>query len=500
MTMPSAPIAPRRAGIFAAVCALAAMLMLSGCMTTNPATGESQFTPFMSPDQEKQVGASEHPKILEQFGGPYEDPALSGYIAAIGGRVAANSELPATNFTITVLDTPTVNAFALPGGYVYITRGLLALANSEAEVAGVLAHEVGHVTARHTAQRYNRAIGGNLAATAVGILTGSNAAAQLTQLGAQGYLASFSRDQEYQADSLGIRYMARAGYAPIGQAQLLQSLGNYDALQRRLNDRKDRGNDFFATHPQTPDRVRRAVAIANKSGAPPNAPFRREAFLKQINGMIFGDSPEEGIIRGREFLHPILRFSFQVPDGYRLVNSPTAVYARGPGDAVIVFDQESDKTEAARARDMASYLANRWGRKIDVRGIERIEINGLPAATGYARVNTRSGAMDARLVAIRFEERRIFRFLFMTPPKRTAALAEGLKRTTYSFRKLNQKQADAIKPLRIRVVTVGSGDTRQSMARRMIVDKDPQAWFDTLNALGQNDRLRVGQKVKIISE
>ena len=181
-----------------------ALVALAAC-TTNPATGRNSFTGFMSPQQELQIGAEEHPKILATFGGAYDDAGIAAYVDEVGQRLARNSDLPELKLTFTVLDSSIVNAFALPGGYVYVSRGLLALARNEAELAGVLAHEIGHVTARHSAQRYSQTIIAGLGANVLGAVVGAPAG-QLAQLGAATYLSAYSRDQEFEADTLGVRY------------------------------------------------------------------------------------------------------------------------------------------------------------------------------------------------------------------------------------------------------------------------------------------------------
>ena len=235
--------------------------------TPNPATGQQDFTLFMSESEESRIGAQEHSKIIDRYGGVYDDLEIGAYVAEIGGRLAANSERANASFTFTVLNTPDVNAFALPGGYVYVTRGLIALANSEAELAGVVAHEIGHVIARHTAQRYSRAAATQIGATLLGALVGSREVGDLLQVGGQLYLLSFSRSQEFEADTLGIRYLNRTGYDPVAEAQFLQNLGREKDLQNRLakRDARDRQSDFLATHPNTPERVQRAIAAATFS-------------------------------------------------------------------------------------------------------------------------------------------------------------------------------------------------------------------------------------------
>ena len=208
----------------------------AGC-AVNPATGDQQVM-LMSADQERRIGAEEHPKILKEFGGAYEDPKLSGYIAAIGGRLAAASELPDMRVTITVLNSPIVNAMALPGGYVYVTRGLLALAQNEAEVAGVIGHEIGHVVARHTAARLSRAqvaqfglIGLAVLGSATGLPAGTG---RLASTLASLHLQGFSREQEFEADTLGIRYMSRVGYDPEAMATFLSVVFTYSQLPQKI--------------------------------------------------------------------------------------------------------------------------------------------------------------------------------------------------------------------------------------------------------------------------
>ncbi|MEX1147898.1 MAG: M48 family metalloprotease, partial [Sphingomonadales bacterium] len=245
-------------GRFAAALILSATL--AACQTVNPATGKRDFTPFMSPSDEIQIGEQEHPNVTGQFGGVYDNPDVAGYVAAVGGRLAANSEMPELEFTFTVLNSPIVNAFALPGGYIYVTRGILSLFNSEAELASVLGHEIGHVTARHTARRYNQSMFAGLLGAGIGIALQNQAASELFSYGSQLYLLGFSRDQEYESDMLGVRYMNRAGYDPYASADMLRALQAQDALEARLSQAEGRSRppELLSTHPNTENRVERA--------------------------------------------------------------------------------------------------------------------------------------------------------------------------------------------------------------------------------------------------
>ncbi len=477
------------------VALLIAAALGSGC-STNPATGQQQFT-VIGPEQEAALGRDEHPKILEEFGGVYEeDTELNAYVAGIGARLRAVSEFNDQPFTFTVLDSDAVNAFALPGGYVYVTRGLVALANSEAELAGVIAHEIGHVTARHTAQRVTTGLFANLGAAVLGAALGNQAIADLAQVGAAVYVQSYSRDQEFEADQLGIRYLTRASYDPHAMASFLASLEADNRLESKLAGREGREAEasLFSSHPRTPDRIKRAADAAEAKLVA--QPFVGEAeYLARIDGMLFGDSPEEGFVRGRVFAHPRLGFRFEVPEGFRLRNTSRAVAALSRDGAVIQFDGEKVSANVSMTRYLSDWLA-----ESPVERIESITVNGLAAVTAVTKGRTDSGPVDVRAVAIRFSADQVYRFLFATPVRTTAALAEALRRTTYSFRALTAAEAAALRPRRVRLVRVGAGDTAESIARLMAYDDLPLDRFLALNGLAPGQPLEPGRPVKVVVE
>ena len=236
-------------------------ILISGC-TTNPATGKREFTPLLPQSSEKEIGAQEHRNVVNQFGGEYNNVKLKNYVQKITNRITKVTELPSDYYTVTLLNSPVVNAFALPGGYLYVTRGLATLANTEAELAGVLGHESGHVTGRHAAGRMNVNAVAGIGAMLAGILTGSQEVAQLAQLGGQGIMASYSRSDEYEADELGVRYLSKAGYHPFAQADFLYSLQLYSHYESEISGKKHSAPSLLATHPDTKDRVKRAAELA----------------------------------------------------------------------------------------------------------------------------------------------------------------------------------------------------------------------------------------------
>ena len=467
-----------------------------GACSTNPATGDQSFTAFMSPEDEKRIGAEQHPQILKEFGGAYEDPELGAYVATIGARMAAVSDRPDIKYTFTILDSPVVNAFALPGGYVYVSRGLLALADNEAELAGVLGHEIGHVTARHSAERYSRSVVVNLGAGLLGAVTGQRALSDLANLGGGLYLKSYSRENEFEADSLGLRYMSQAGYEPSAVADFLASLGAQTELEARLRGAQSNDNGFnlLATHPRTVDRVREAQRATGTLG---NGRVERETYLQHIDGMLYGDDPNEGFIRDRTFIHPKLRFRFVAPPGFTLVNASDRVEGRKGNEMGMIFDG----VRASSGMSMAQYLSSgTWTKNLPLEGVQSFNVNGMDAATATATVQSQSGVVAYRLIAIRASSDDIYRFVFLGSPNALSANQEELRRTSYSFEMLSPSEAAAYKPLRVQVVRVNAGDTIDSLAARMPEGPEKRARFQVLNGLDSNAELQPGMLVKIVTD
>ena len=475
---------------------LASLALLLAACSVNPATGERSFTAFMSPADELRVGREQHPKILKEFGGADSHARSAAYVNAIGQQLARHSDLPNLNYTFTVLDSNVINAFALPGGYVYISRGLLALANTEAEVAGVLAHEIGHVTARHSAQRYSSSVVAGLGTALLGVVAGGGVA-QLGQQGAAVYLQGYSRDQEFEADTLGVRYLARAGYETGSMASFLASLKAYSELEAKTSGLPDPASRYniMSTHPRTGDRVTAAIKAAQTVSAA-NPRVGNNDHLNAIDGIVFGDSESQGFVRGRVFAHKVLGFQFEVPEGFHLTNGTRQVVARGPNESIILFNAD---TNPYRGR-MASYLTDVWAPSGNLSGVEAINVNGMDAATGTTRLTQQSGPVDVRLVAIRFGPEQIYRFLFATPPALTQQLSLPLRRTTFSFRRLSESEKTALKPWRVITPTVARGSNVAELVRNFPLPGSKEEWFRVLNGLAPNSQPFPNQRVKLIAD
>jgi predicted Zn-dependent protease len=449
---------------------------------------------------DRTTGAKAHPQILQEFGGVYESKQAA-YVTKVGRRVALQSGLSNAegDFTISLLNSSVNNAFAIPGGYVYVTRQLLALMNSEAELASVLGHEVGHVAARHSKQRQNRALKGNILGSVISVLggvVGGDAGAKLgQQLGgtvAQSYVLGFSRAQEYEADDLGVSYLAKTGYDPFAASSMLASLAAQTSLDTRAQGQKEQAlPSWQRTHPDPASRVTRAADRA-QTFVPSGKERNRDEFLAAIDGMIYGDDPKQGIVDGQNFSHPDLKLSFNAPSGYAMSNGSQAVTIRGSGG-------QAQFSGAAYNGDMNAYVAAIFkavggaNNTLDYGSLSRTNVNGISGATASASANGQSGPVLVTVFVYEFGPSTAYHFLTITPGN-----GNPFGSMFNSMRRLSTQEALAIKPRRISVVTVKSKDTIANLAERMAYRDLQIERFLTLNALSSNATLTPGQKVKLV--
>ena len=460
---------------------------------TLPAAAQPLFG--LSPEEAKRFGREHHPKIVAQYGGAYDDPALVRYVDSIGQLLAAASHAPRIGYTFTVLDTPIVNAFALPGGYVYVTRGLLALAGNEAEVAGVLAHEIAHITARHGSKRQSKGTLAGLGLTILGAATDNSALVKLGRVGAHAVLSAYSRKEEHEADALAVRYLGRAGFEPRAMAGFLLKLKRQSEFEAKLHGRSPRpGLDLFATHPHTDERVERAIASARRT-AVVNPDTARDIYLSKIDGLIYGDAPEQGFVRGRRFIHPIIGFEFEVPAGYRILNGEHSVTALGPGSASMRFDLR----QSERGGSLHRYLHREWATNARLEDFWRFRVNGMDGATAIARIGRRQAAV--RLAVIRFRHDTLARFAFAPAARPGGARDLDQRAVAFSFRRLAKREARTVKPWRIAIREIAAGDTVASLVANHFAPgvSAPRRTFRLLNSLPRGEP-RIGDRVKLIVE
>jgi len=473
---------------------MASEFLMSAC-TVNPATGEKQFTALMPPAQEAAVGAQEHDKVRQTYGDFVTGP-VADYVDRIGQKVAANTERSDVRYQFFVLDSPIVNAFALPGGYIYISRGILSLANSEAELAGVIAHEIAHVTGRHAAERVSQGVLVGLGAAILSVATGSDTVGQIANVGSDLYIRSYSRTQETQADELGVRYLSRAGYDPRAMASFLASLDAQTKLDLALAGKSaNDGFNYFSTHPLTSDRIARAtqVSMAYPAGGIDN----RDVYLAMINGLTYGDSEHQGFVRGDMFYHPGMGFAFSIPAGFNVTNNPTEVIATHPNGSILILDADRDD----QGRDAFMYLTQNWMKgSPSAQGAESITINGMRAATAAFAGMANNRPVTIRVVAIEWRPGQFFRFQMAIPENATKADVEALKRTTYSFHAMTDEERSSIRPLRLKTITATGGDTVQTLSSRMAYAKAQEDRFLVLNGMSKGDAVKPGQVYKIVTQ
>jgi predicted Zn-dependent protease len=482
----------------AAVGVAMAALLLAACTASPPSIAPQvmqQPAPTKPPDDMSPAALREHQRILSAYGGVYNDPRLQAMIEQTVEKLVAASERPDLHYRVTMLNSQSINAFALPNGQLYVTRGLIALANDEAELASVLAHEMGHVIARHAAIREEQAKLADLRSRVFTDVVSDPEEGALALAKSKLALASFSRAQEFEADAIGIGIASRAGYDPYGAVRFLTSMEHNSELKPAQNSAAidPRAADFLSSHPATPERITNAQANARQhpAAAQPGAGHDRDTYLAGINGIVFGEDPSEGFVRGRRFLHPRLGFTFTAPEGFVLDNTAQAVLGvkHGGGQALRL-----DVVRVPSEQTLAGYLTSGWIENIDPATVEDITINGFPGATAAAK----GDQWDFRLYAVRFGSD-VYRFIFASK-HRTPETDHIFRESIGTFRRMSLAEIEEAKPLRLQIVTVGPADTVEKVASRMAVTDRPLDRFRVLNGLEPGERLKSGSEVKIVVE
>jgi predicted Zn-dependent protease len=469
-------------------------LLLAGCSTTGlPEQGATASLPEPAKVAELSPAAQrEHQRILAAYNGTYENPPVEALVNQTVEKLVAASERPDQRYRVTILNSPAVNAFALPSGQLYVTRGLIALANDTSELASVLSHEMAHVSASHAAIREDKARQVALVTRVVNDLLSDSEQGALALAKSKITLASFSRAQEFEADGIGVGIAARAGYDPYGAVRFLTSMGrsaDFKASQAAIDPRAP---DFLSSHPATPERVKNAQTNARQFSAPGGGGDRdRTGYAAAIDGIVFGEDPSEGFVRGRRFLHPKLGFTFVAPENFALDNTAQAVLGvrEGGGQALRL-----DVVRVPSEQTLTDYLNSGWIENIDAKSVEEIGINGFPAATATAK----GDQWGFRLFAVRFGSD-VYRFIFAAK-KMTPELDRAFRDSVGSFRRMSLAESKAATPLRLRIVTVADGDTVERLAARMATTDRAVERFRVLNGLSASDRVRPGDRVKIVTE
>ena len=482
----------RRRAQWLAPVALCAALALSACgdmsrFQTASVSGLGAIKPN-KPAAQTPATEREHERILASYGGSYDDPRLEGLISKTVDRLVAASDRPDLAYKVTILNSGAVNAFALPTGQLYVTRGLVALASDTSELSSVLAHEMAHVLAKHASIREDEA---KKAAVTTRVISEMGNDADMTALAlakTKLTMASFSRSQEFEADGIGVGISSRANFDPFGASRFLSAMERNAALKAPRNVADPRSLDFLSSHPATPERVQNAQANARQYASPESVERDRDTYLSAIDNLVYGEDPSEGFVRGRRFLHPKLGFTFQAPESFFLENTAQAVVGVKDGGSLAM------RFDVARVSDqpLGDYLNSGWMDNVDKASIEDLTINGFPAATATASGET----WQFRIYALRFGTD-VYRFIFAAK-KQTTDSDKSFRDTVNSFRRLTLAEIQAARPLRLKIVTVQPGDTVESLSHRMQGIDRPQERFRILNGLDARASVKPRDRVKIV--
>lgn len=462
--------------------ATATATVLAGC-AVNPATGARQIM-LVSEGQEIQMGRQADGSVVAQYG-LYPDEGLQTYVAGLGATLAGKSERPDLPWTFRVVDDPIINAFALPGGFIYVTRGIMAYFNSEAELVSVLGHEIGHVTARHSAQQMTQQqlaqVG--LVAGAILLPSASDLILGVGGAGLQVLFLKFSRDDETEADLLGLRYMVRGNWDASEMPHVYAMLGRVSAASGG-----DRLPTWLSTHPDPENReqtIKDRIAQMGASGGT----VGRDEYLQRLDGMVFGANPREGFFRDHLFQHPDLRFQLDFPQGWRTINLKTAVAAQSPSEDAIIQLTLADAQSARAAAD--AFLAQQG---VQGTSAQATTVNGLPAARVAFRATTDQGTLRGLATFIEHDGR-VYQLLGFTPEGRWSTYERAFGQTQGSFGVLTDRTALAVQPLRLSIVRLDRAMTIEQFHQRY-PSQAPVETIALINGVQANTTLATGARVK----
>lgn len=473
---------------------LAVLIYVSGC-ATNPVTGGSDFV-LMSETEELTLGARYHQQIIKEMP-VYPDQKLASYVDNIGQRLARESHRPQLAYQFTVLDSTQVNAFALPGGYIYITRGLLAYLNSEAELAAVLGHEIGHVTARHSVRQHSATTAAGMAGILLQATTGISGSQDLFNVVGKAILSGYGREHELESDRLGAQYLARSGYSPDAMLDVIGVLKNQELIENeraREQGREPRAyHGVFASHPENDRRLQEVVGEAGQLKTSAATRVGRAEFLAHIDGLAFGDSENEGVVRNNTFLHRPLDFGLDIPERWRIENLPDQLLIIAPQESAFMqIKVDSDSGEHSPRR----YLAEKGVRNL--RSAVSLDIKGLPAYTGETAVVTDKGERQARVAALRDGKQT---FLFTGVSRNDQHFNQHDKvflEILHSYHKLDSREQELAKGLRLKIIKLDSGTRFADLARRSPIENQAEAELRLLNGQYPDGEPGAGESIKVV--
>lgn len=470
-------------------CLVGLLFWIPSC-AVNPVSGKQELM-LLNETDEINLGRGTDVRIVQEYG-LVEDPKLIAYLNDICQRLGKTSHRPNLNYHFKILDVSVVNAFAVPGGYVYFTRGILASVNSEAELAGLLGHEIGHITARHSAKQYSKAQLAQLGLGVGSIFADSSIISGLAQLGMGMLFLRFSRDNERQADDLGVEYSSKLGYDATQIASFFETL-------ERMNPGSDRSGlpGWFSTHPSPENREQTVRGRAKEWQQELNQRdliIHRDIYLKQIDGLIFGDDPRQGYVADDAFYHPGLRFQFPVPAKWKLNNKPSQVRMISEGeDAIILFFVAT----GSLSREAARAFINKSGAYV-VRD-DAIQVNGLPSQRVVSDIQTQQAVLRVMSTFIE-KDKKIFVFHGLTYRSLYPRYETSFDNTMSQFKDLWDPKRIHVAPDRIRIRSTRTTDTLENVLRSFGVPNEKLKEMVLLNGGDPNQVIPANTLIKVIEK
>jgi predicted Zn-dependent protease len=469
--------------------------LINAC-SVNPATGEQDLV-LMSENQELSIGRTSHAEILKEYG-EYDDPELSLYVQKIGERVANHSHRTNLIYRFTVLDSPEVNAFALPGGYIYVTRGMLAYLNSEDELAAVLGHEIGHVTARHAVRRHSTATLTGIAGAILASQSGVQGAGDLANLLGTALVRGYGRDHELEADRLGAEYLARTGYEPDAMLRVVRILKNQEGFEQelaKLEDRKPRTyHGLFSTHPDNDKRLQ-SIIKASKTIKPTDKYLARgkEAYLSAIDGIAYGSSEDEGVIRGQRFYHRDMDFTLKFPRGWRVKNKTDRVIATSENNDGLMVLTVQDRNRKISPKQFMEQRLN----LNDLQSGESIHLHGMKGYTAITKAHTDYGERLARVIVLYYGSR-AFVIAGVAKNKNKPYRYDSLfLKTGHSFRSLNDSEKQQGKARKLTIQSF-NGQRYSTLAQKSGLNHLAESQIRLLNGHYPEGRPSLDDLIKTI--
>ncbi len=469
---------------------LVAVISTAAC-AVNPVSGRHELM-LVSEEEEVKLGRQTDAGVIREYG-LYENQRLTGYVDEMGQRLGKLSHRPDLEWHFKILDASVVNAFAAPGGYVYFTRGILAALNSEAELAGVMGHEIGHVTARHSAQQISKAqmaqfglVGLDIGLSVLGIPGLSS----LAQLGVGVLFLKFSRDNEREADSLGVEYATKAGYDASRMADFFETL-------HRMDEKTDRSGlpSWFSTHPSPEDRenaIRSHAEQMQRSLGLRETKVGRETYLKVIDGLVYGDDPRQGYTEKGVYYHPGHRLQFPVPTGWKVNDTPSAVQMVSPKkEAVILFSGTTGTTHSDAAQKFVTKT------KARVLKSEETHVGGWAARQIISDVTSQKGTLRVLSLFVQ-KEKSLFAFHAMSPQKAYPQYEQAFRDTVAGFAELKDPKKIHVRPDRIRIRAVPKADTIENALRSLGVHGPRLKEVVVLNGMAPGQTVPAGSLIKVV--